>query len=86
MDYDREDVAEKVAREGSELADAQWLALQGKGDEALVKLGEEIAHTPDTAVRARFLPAFHELRTDPRFIAMTRDALGASWTDFPRPG
>ena len=83
MNYDREEVSEKVARERSQLVDAQWLALQGSSDEALAKLGEAIAHTPDNAAWARFLPAFHDLRSDPGFIAMTRDAPGSSWNDFP---
>jgi tetratricopeptide (TPR) repeat protein len=86
VDLDRADIPERVVWERDQSVEAQWLALQGKKTEALARLGQAIQKTPDEAAFARFLPAFHDLRSDSRFIAMTRDVPGATWTDFSPAG
>lgn len=76
---------EKLKNEVDKLYWAEWLALGGGHQEALERLSEAIRETPNLAVWARFRPAFHSLRNDPRFWAMTEEAEGSTWQDLDPP-
>ncbi len=73
-----------VQKERNLMLEAEWLALDGQEEEALDRLEASIRVTPNDAVSARFWPAFHSLREHPRFIALTEDAPGSTWDDYPK--